>query len=201
LSPRAFVALIFILFLHVLVIYGINSGLSHALIQKVFGPMTTDIIQEVKKEENEPPPPPPKVEAPPPFVPPPEVAIEIPSDAPPPTAITTTTTTRPVAPPPPVAKQVVATKPRQDPRRPISQPEYPASARRAGKFGSVILDIYVLENGRVGEAKVKQSSGTPELDESAVREARRSWKLVPGTEDGKPVAMWYSLQVTFKLTD
>jgi protein TonB len=93
------------------------------------------------------------------------------------------------------------TAPKSDPRRPLSQPEYPPSSRRAGEAGTVILEVYVLENGRVGEAKVKQSSGYPRLDEAAVREVKRSWRLVPGTENGKPVPMWGQFAVTFKLTD
>jgi len=38
-------------------------------------------------------------------------------------------------------------------------------------------------------------------DEAAVREVKRSWRLVPGTENGKPVKMWGQFAVTFKLTD
>jgi protein TonB len=49
--------------------------------------------------------------------------------------------------------------------------------------------------------RVKQSSGFPKLDEAAVREVKRSWRLVPGTEGGKPVPMWGQFAVTFKLTD
>ena len=83
---------------------------------------------------------------------------------------------------------VPRTAPKSDPRRPLTQPEYPPSSRRAGEAGTVILEVYVLENGRVGDARVKTSSGFPRLDEAAVREVKRSWRLVPGTENGKPVA-------------
>ena len=99
------------------------------------------------------------------------------------------------------APQVPRTAPNSDPRRPLTQPEYPPSSRRAGEAGTVILEVYVLENGRVGDARVKQSSGFPSLDEAAVREVKRSWRLVPGTENGKPVPMWGQFAVTFKLTD
>jgi protein TonB len=109
---------------------------------------------------------------------------------------------RPTAPPPPVAQPTIPrTAPKSDSRRPLSQPEYPPSSRRAGEAGTVILEVYVLETGRVGEARVKQSSGFPRLDEAAVREVKRSWRLVPGTENGKPVPMWGQFAVTFKLTD
>jgi protein TonB len=161
------------------------------------------MIEDAPEEiEEPPPPPPPKIETPPPFVPPPEIAIEIPADAPPAKAITQTTSQRPVVQqPPPQPAAIPRTAPKSDPRRPLSQPEYPPSSRRAGEAGTVILEVLVLENGRVGDARVKQSSGFPRLDEAAVREVKRSWRLQPGTENGKPVQMWGQFAVTFKLTD
>ena len=59
----------------------------------------------------------------------------------------------------------------------------------------------MLDSGRVGEVQVAKSSGFPKLDEAAVKEVQRNWRLVPGKEDGKPVSMWHTFQVTFKLTD
>lgn len=200
-SRRGLVFIV-IVAVHVGFFWALNTGLSHKVVQKVFGPLVTDIIEETKVEEKEePPPPPPKIETPPPYVPPPEVAIELPSEAPPVTAITSTTTTRPTAPPPPPAAKPVAVKPRIDPRRPPSQPEYPPTSRRLGEAGTVTLEILVLENGRIGDARVAKSSGFPRLDEAAVREVKRSWRLVPGTEGGKPVQMWHQINVTFRLTD
>lgn len=189
--------------LHIGMFWLLNSGLSHQLIDVVLGPIETRMIDEAPKDDEPPPPPPPKIETPPPFVPPPEVSIDIPVEATTSTAIQQTTTTRPVAQPPPVAAQtaIPRTAPRSDPRRPLTQPEYPPSSRRAGEAGTVILEVYVLETGRVGEARVKQSSGFPRLDEAAVREVKRSWRLVPGTENGKPAPMWGQFAVTFKLTD
>jgi periplasmic protein TonB len=188
--------------LHLFMYYVLNSGLSQHLVDVVLGPIETRMIEEAPKTDEPPPPPPPKIETPPPFVPPPEVAIDIPQEAAS-SAIQTVTNVRPTAPPPPVpqAAAVPRTAPKSDSRRPLSQPEYPPSSRRAGEAGTVILEVYVLENGRVGEARVKQSSGFPRLDEAAVREVKRSWRLVPGTENGKPVPMWGQFAVTFKLTD
>ncbi len=183
--------------------YGVlNSGLSQHLVDVVLGPIETRMIEEAPDTDEPPPPPPPKIETPPPFVPPPEVSIELPAETTQSTAIQTVTNVRPTAPPPPVAQQTIPrTAPKSDSRRPLSQPEYPPSSRRAGEAGTVILEVYVLETGRVGEARVKQSSGFPRLDEAAVREVKRSWRLVPGTENGKPVPMWGQFAVTFKLTD
>ena len=190
--------------IHVGMVYLLYSGMSRRLVDAVLGPIETRIIEEAPKDEDKPPPPPPKLDIPPPpFVPPPDVAIEMPVEAAP-TAITNTTSVAPpkpapVAPPAPVERVVVA--PKSDPRRPLTQPEYPPSSRRAGEAGTVKLDVYVLENGRVGDARIKESSGYPKLDEAALREVKRSWRLLPGTENGKPVAMWGQFAVTFKLTD
>ena len=191
-----------IVLLHLGMFYVLASGMSHRIVDVVLGPIETRLIEEAPKLDEPPPPPPPKIETPPPFVPPPDVAIVIPADAAPTTAIRQTTTTAPVAQPPPapVAK-VAGTPPRSDPRRPLTQPEYPPSSRRAGEAGTVILDVYVNANGRAEDVRVKKSSGFPKLDDAAIREVKRSWRLVPGTEDGKPVPMWGQFAVTFKLTD
>lgn len=199
---RRGLVLAIIVLLHIGMFWLLNSGLSHQIIDVVLGPIETRMIEEAPKQDEPPPPPPPKIETPPPFVPPPEIDIAITPDAPQTTAIQQTTQVRPTTPPPVAAPAPVQrTAPRSDSRRPLTQPEYPPSSRRAGEAGTVILEVYVLENGRVGEARVKQSSGHPRLDEAAVREVKRSWRLVPGTENGKPVPMWGQFAVTFKLTD
>jgi periplasmic protein TonB len=200
---RRGLAFIAIVAVHVGFFWALNSGLSHKIVTKVFGPLETNMIEEQVVQEEEPPPPPPKIEQPPPYVPPPEVSIELPTEAPPATAITTATNVRPVAPPvaAPPAPKPVAVKPRIDPKRPPSQPEYPPTSRRLGEAGTVTLEILVLENGRVGDARVVKSSGFPRLDEAAVREVKRTWRLVPGTENGKPAQMWHQINVTFRLTD
>jgi periplasmic protein TonB len=200
---RRTLVFVLIVLLHVGMVWALNSGLSQRVVQVVLGPIETRMIDEAPKVDEPPPPPPPKIETPPPFVPPPEVAIDIPMDVAPATAITQTTTKKPVAQPPiqPKAPAVPTTAPKVDPRRPPTKPDYPASSRRAGEAGTVVLDLYILPNGRVGDAKVQKSSGFPRLDEAAVKEAKRSWRFTPGTENGQPVAMWHSTKVTFNLTD
>ena len=82
-----------------------------------------------------------------------------------------------------------------------SLPEYPPASRRAGEAGTVQLRCFVKEDGRCSEVSIVKSSGFNKLDEAAVKEVQRNWKFVPGKEDGKPVAMWHTFAVTFKLTD
>ena len=61
------------------------------------------------------------------------------------------------------------------------------------------IEIYVLPNGRVGDARIVKSSGFERLDRSALDEASRNWRLMPATRDGVPFAQWYRLRVIFKL--
>ena len=188
---------VFVVVLHGLLFWALQSGLAKTLINKALGPMETKIIEEIKPEVEEPPPPPPKFQAPPPvFVDMPDVAIT--QEAP--TSTITATNEKPkVAPPPPKADVVIA--PRQNPRRPNVGPEemYPAMSKRLGEEGSVILLLTVDEEGKVTDASVQTSSGFERLDEAATKEAKRSWRFLPGTINGKPSPMQMPMKVTFKI--
>ena len=89
----------------------------------------------------------------------------------------------------------------QDARYPLSQPPYPPSDVRAGNTGTAEVEVYVLPNGRVGDARIVKSTGFASLDQSALTEAKRKWRLAPATRDGVPFAQWHRLRVTFKLNE
>jgi protein TonB len=89
-------------------------------------------------------------------------------------------------------------EPRIDSRHGLSEPYYSPADIRAGNEGTVVLSIYILADGRVGDVKLVSSSGHEGLDKSALREAKK-WRFVPGTTDGQPMAMWKQLPVTFRL--
>jgi len=206
-NSKRTLAFVLVVIIHVLFLWLLASGLGAKMVEVALGPVETKLIEELPDEDKEPPPPPPDIETPPPYVPPPEVSIDIPVDTGPSTAISNVTSERPVAaPPPPVAKPVERAVVRTPPSTAgkgarITQPEYPPASRRAGEAGTVTLQVFVLESGRAGEVKVAKSSGFEKLDEAAIREVQRNWRFVPGKEDGKPVAMWHTFQVTFRLTD
>jgi TonB family protein len=101
---------------------------------------------------------------------------------------------------PPVAGPVIVGV-RQDPRRPLTKPAYPASDVRQGNEGKVELEIYVTPDGRIADARVLKSAGSPTLDQSAIDEAKRRWRLLPATRDGVPYAQWHRLVVAFNLAD
>jgi len=207
-NSKRSLAFVLVVIIHVLFFWVLASGLGAKIVEVVTGPVETKIIEETP-DEDKPPPPPPEIDTPPPYVPPPEISIDVPTDTGPTTAISNVTSERPVAAPAPVAaapapveKASVKVPPStQGKGAKITQPEYPPASRRAGEAGTVTLQVFVLESGRAGEVKVAKSSGFEKLDEAAVKEVQRNWRFVPGKEDGKPVAMWHTFAVTFRLTD
>ena len=88
-----------------------------------------------------------------------------------------------------------------DSRHPLSQPPYPPGEIRAGNTGTADIEVYVLPTGRVGDARIVRSTGFPALDQSAMDEAKRKWRLTPATRDGVPIPEWHRLRVTFKLNE
>ena len=90
---------------------------------------------------------------------------------------------------------------RQDPRNPLTKPQYSPRMIREGNQGTIDIEVYVQPNGRVADARVVKSTGFEELDLAALAEAKRSWRLLPATRDGVPIAQWHRLRVTFKLNE
>lgn len=80
------------------------------------------------------------------------------------------------------------------------QPEYPRLAKTAGLTGTVWVKALVDKDGNVRQAMVGKSSGTQSLDEEAVKAAYKN-KFKPGIQNGRPVAVWVTYRVDFKLTD
>ena len=189
--------LIGIVAFHVMLVVAINSSLSTVILDRLPPLIKAEIIEEIVKDE-EPPPPPPTVETPPPYVPPPDIVIDLPTTTKgPTTALVVTDKPRPVAPPPsPVVKKAPEIDPRYKRR---FQPDYPPTSRRRGEEGSVIVQVLVDPEGKVSDGKIQTSSGFPRLDEAALKHALRAWRFTPGTEDGKPVSVWHSVKVTFRI--
>ena len=86
-----------------------------------------------------------------------------------------------------------------DPRHPLTQPDYPMSARRLDEQGKVALTVLVGTDGHVRDVRIAQSSGSTRLDEAAVTEARAHWRLRPATRNGVPFEQWLTLGVIFRL--
>jgi len=76
--------------------------------------------------------------------------------------------------------------------------KYPASAVKAKKQGRVIVTFIVQKDGSVTHAKIAKSVD-PELDAEALRIVKGMPKWTPGTQNGKPVNVKYTLPVNFSL--
>ncbi len=77
-------------------------------------------------------------------------------------------------------------------------PAYPRVARRRGSEGTVLLEVLVTEEGRVGVLRVAESSGHTSLDKAALR-AVEAWRFRPGRRGDRAVAMRVLVPVRFRL--
>jgi TonB family protein len=77
------------------------------------------------------------------------------------------------------------------------EPEYSEEARKAKFQGTVVLSIIVDEKGTPTSFKVVRPLGLG-LDEKAV-EAVRKWRFRAALKDGKPVAVYATIEVNFRL--
>lgn len=84
------------------------------------------------------------------------------------------------------------------PDQPLGQPVYPPFALRSGQEGTVLLSLYVTDEGLIDEVRVTRSSGWPLLDNAAM-ESVRNWRLQPGEQSGRPVCSWVQVPIVFKL--
>ena len=76
--------------------------------------------------------------------------------------------------------------------------KYPASAVKAKKQGRVIIAFVIQKDGSVTNARIVKSVD-PELDAEALRIVKAMPNWTPGTQDGKPVNVRYTIPVIFSL--
>ena len=76
--------------------------------------------------------------------------------------------------------------------------QYPINAARNNVEGRVVLQFVVEKDGQIGEVKIARSVD-PELDAEALRVVKSMPNFIPGRHGGKPVAVWYSIPISFKL--
>ncbi len=78
------------------------------------------------------------------------------------------------------------------------QPDYPPISKRMGEEGRVTLRVLVNERGRTERVDVQTSSGSARLDEAA-RQALMRTLFKPHSEDGRAVAVYAIVPITFQL--
>jgi protein TonB len=117
----------------------------------------------------------------------------------------------PQPPPPPVQKTAKLaeednkalgapiTPPRHD-ANPLNNPApaYPTISRRLKEEGIVILELLILPDGKVGEVRVKKSSGFERLDKTAMKAVKR-WRYLPAKRGDEPISYWYLQPLEFSL--
>ena len=104
------------------------------------------------------------------------------------------------APPPPPSGPQFKFIPYDDPPRPITpiKPLYPDIAQEAGIEGQVLIQCFIDEKGRVKETIVLKGIPNTGLNESAV-DALRKTRFRPAKQRERPVAVWVTIPVNFKL--
>ena len=198
-GKRGIVFLLVVLF-HVVLGYALATGLGARVMQVIIPPVQIAQIDKPKVDDK-PPPPPPKIEEVKPFVPAPEV-VNIQADLAPTNAITSTTSVKQA--PPPVAaaapKPVARTSIRMDPRHPlkIGEDYYPDASKRNNEEGTCRVQLKVAASGQIEDATIQQTSGYPRLDEACLK-AVKGQRMLPATEDGKPIETVAVLPITWKL--
>ena len=80
----------------------------------------------------------------------------------------------------------------------MSHVQYPANAAKNKIEGRVVVQFVIKKTGEIGEVKVARSVDE-ELDAEAVRVVKTLPNFTPGRVNGKPVAVWYNLPISFKL--
>lgn len=77
---------------------------------------------------------------------------------------------------------------------------YPRVSMENGVQGRVIVQFIVTKNGSIGEVKIVRSVDR-DLDNEAIRLCKSLPNFIPGKMNGKPVNVWYTLPITFKLNN
>ena len=76
--------------------------------------------------------------------------------------------------------------------------KYPAEAEKAGTQGRVIATFVVRKDGSISDARVVKSVD-PLLDTEALRVINAMPAWIPGTQNGKPVNVKYTVPISFRL--
>ncbi len=76
-------------------------------------------------------------------------------------------------------------------------PDYSEEARKAKFQGTVVLSLVVDDKGLPRDVKIVRPLGLG-LDQKAI-EAVQRWRFRPGMKDGKPVAVYATIEVNFRL--
>ncbi len=189
-TPRRALSIGLVGAIHVAVIWALLNGIA-VRIKNYIPPTLIAHVVNIQQPEQKVAPPPTSFVKPtePQIAPPPVIDIQTP---PPPAAISTpprqpATNTVPVN---ASASGIASTH---------TTPPYPPNARRLGEQGEVRLKITVTPQGTVGDAQVEQSSGHPDLDQTAMDWVKSHWRYKPAMQNGVAIASTTEAIVKFDL--
>ena len=126
------------------------------------------------------------------------IGVETTGDPLPPQTGETTTVTLPPRDPP---ADPIRVGPQLDPRYASAlQPQYPGAEQRAGRNGTVVIEVTIGTDGRVRAAR--RVSATSDLFWAAAeRQALTRWRFRPATVDGRPVESSRTMTIHFRIED
>jgi len=78
------------------------------------------------------------------------------------------------------------------------EPVFPEEARSSRESGTSILEGIITAEGCVDRLVILQPTREPLLDAAAIR-AVRQWEYEPAIRDGKPVSVFLTITVNFRL--
>lgn len=202
-------ALALILALHAGALWGLMQIQSVRDAVEEAVPIMVGLVTLPPKEEPKPqvePPPPPKPRAVKPKPEPPRIAAvtDVPAEITAPMPEPEPVIVEEPPPPPPPPPSAAAPAPIIPPNFVAAYldnpaPAYPASAKRLGETGRVLLRVVVDENGRPESVNVATSSGFERLDRAAVDVVRR-WKFVPARQGDRAVKAAVLVPIDFELS-
>ena len=188
-TPERMWSIVIVILINIAIGYAlVKSG--YNVVKKVAADLNAFDVKEEPPPPVEPPPPPPPeknvppppVVSPPPIVntnqPPPTVVTQA---APPPVFVPTPEPPRAAPPPPPPAPPQKLT-PKGNFQSLMSSDDYPPSAQREEKEGTVAYTLVVGADGRVTGCSVTASSGTPALDDQTCKLLSRRARFNPGKD-------------------
>jgi len=84
--------------------------------------------------------------------------------------------------------------------RPLTpiRPKYPEVAQEAGIEGTVIVQVFIDRKGRVKETIILKGIPNTGLDEAAITAIRKT-RFEPAIQRERPVGVWISIPVNFRL--
>jgi TonB family protein len=79
-----------------------------------------------------------------------------------------------------------------------AQPQYTEAARRAGTRGTIVLNMIIDESGALREPWVARNIPESRGLEASALDAVCRWRFQPASRGGRPVAVYYTLSVSFE---